>query len=285
MTQDDVLFGYRLQLFALAAERGVSRRAGLMGVHRSTYYRWKARVDRTGLELLKAAREAASADSRPALGARRAADCRVRAGASRARPEADRRSAGAPGMGRTRGRPERGLPDAGPARAEHARPSLALVAGYRAPFCAAAPRAAGAAHRQRPAGPSSSASTASRRPPPWRRGPVWQVTAIDTRGSFTWADLVVTPAAGPTVGQTCTLARRVAAELQATGSRLERVLTDNGGEFSRQAFASRLSDGVGHVDRGARKSSRMSLKAQESGLTGTPGRRHAFGSPAAGARR
>ena len=39
MTQDDVLFGYRLQLFALASERGVSEACRLMGVHRSTYYR------------------------------------------------------------------------------------------------------------------------------------------------------------------------------------------------------------------------------------------------------
>jgi hypothetical protein len=43
VTQDDVLFGYRLQLFALAAERGVSEACRLMGVHRSTYYRWKRR--------------------------------------------------------------------------------------------------------------------------------------------------------------------------------------------------------------------------------------------------
>ena len=53
MTQDDVLFGYRLQLFALAAERGVSQACRLMGVHRSTYYRWKAQVDRQGLEMLR----------------------------------------------------------------------------------------------------------------------------------------------------------------------------------------------------------------------------------------
>ena len=35
MTKDDVLFGYRLQLFALAAERGF-RGLPVMGVHRST---------------------------------------------------------------------------------------------------------------------------------------------------------------------------------------------------------------------------------------------------------
>ncbi len=53
MTQDDVLFGYRLQLFALAAERGVSQACRLMGVHRSSYYRWKHAVDRQGLEMLR----------------------------------------------------------------------------------------------------------------------------------------------------------------------------------------------------------------------------------------
>ena len=53
MTQDDVLFGYRLQLFALAGERGVSEACRLMGVHRSTYYRWKAQVERQGLEMLR----------------------------------------------------------------------------------------------------------------------------------------------------------------------------------------------------------------------------------------
>ena len=53
VTHDDVLFGYRLQLFALAGERGVSEACRLMGVHRSTYYRWKAQVDRQGLEMLR----------------------------------------------------------------------------------------------------------------------------------------------------------------------------------------------------------------------------------------
>jgi hypothetical protein len=52
VTQDDVLFGYRLQLFALAAARGVSEACRLMGVHRSTYYRWKTQVERQGLEML-----------------------------------------------------------------------------------------------------------------------------------------------------------------------------------------------------------------------------------------
>src|SRR5690349_4287036 len=52
MTKDDVLFGYRLQLFSLAAERGVPEACRLMGVHRSTYYRWKGQVEKSGLEML-----------------------------------------------------------------------------------------------------------------------------------------------------------------------------------------------------------------------------------------
>lgn len=53
MTQDDVLFGYRLRLFALAAEIGVRPACRQMGVHHSTYYRWKPMVERNGLEILR----------------------------------------------------------------------------------------------------------------------------------------------------------------------------------------------------------------------------------------
>ena len=54
MTEHDVLVGYRLRLFMLADELGnVSEACRLMGVHRSTYYVWKAKVDRHGLEMLR----------------------------------------------------------------------------------------------------------------------------------------------------------------------------------------------------------------------------------------
>ena len=46
MTKDDVLFGYRLQLFAEAARTNVSTACCTFGVHRSTYYAWKRQVDR-----------------------------------------------------------------------------------------------------------------------------------------------------------------------------------------------------------------------------------------------
>src|SRR3982751_6989781 len=54
MSEHDVLFGFRLRLFSLAAELGnVSEACRLMGVNRSMYYRLKRRVDRWGLEALR----------------------------------------------------------------------------------------------------------------------------------------------------------------------------------------------------------------------------------------
>jgi transposase len=53
MSQDDVLFGYRLQLFDLAGRIGVAASCRTFGVHRSTYYDWKRKVDRHGLEMLR----------------------------------------------------------------------------------------------------------------------------------------------------------------------------------------------------------------------------------------
>src|SRR5690349_4919493 len=244
MTQDDVLFGYRLQLFALAAERGVTQACRLMGVHRSTYYRWKHEVDRAGLETLRPRerrrpqmpnqlsvlieqRIVAFALGHPGLGPRRVA-------ARLARAEWGGLIVSPNGVYKTLLR--HGLNT----RAKR----LALVAGYRAPY-----------EPPREALPEPHID--SSRPGELvgidcffvgrlhgAQGPVWQITAIDTYSSFAWADLVVTPPAGPTIAHTSALARRVAAELQAAGWQLERVLTDNGTEFGRREFAARLPAGV-----------------------------------------
>ncbi len=48
MSKDDVLFGYRLRLFALAGEIGVRAACRAMAVHHSTYYRWAEKVERPG---------------------------------------------------------------------------------------------------------------------------------------------------------------------------------------------------------------------------------------------
>ncbi len=54
MTNDDVIHRSRLRLFALAGEVGSVRAAcRLMGVHHSTYYRWRRQLVRFGPELLR----------------------------------------------------------------------------------------------------------------------------------------------------------------------------------------------------------------------------------------
>jgi transposase-like protein len=64
VTEHDVLVGFRLRLFTLAEELGnVSAACRAMGVDRSTYYRWKDRLDRWGLEALRVKGAPAPADA------------------------------------------------------------------------------------------------------------------------------------------------------------------------------------------------------------------------------
>src|SRR2546423_14975779 len=53
MSQDDVLFGYRLQLVDLAGRVGVTAACRTFGVHRSTYYAWRRKIEREGLGALR----------------------------------------------------------------------------------------------------------------------------------------------------------------------------------------------------------------------------------------
>jgi transposase InsO family protein len=248
VTKDDVLFGYRLQLFALAAEKGnVSAACRLMGVHRSTYYACKQQVDRQGLEMLRPRERRAPrmpnqlsvmveqkivafALGHPGLGPRRIAS-------RLARSEWGGLIVSPNGVYKTLCRHEINT------RARR----LALIAGYRAVF--EPPRQAACephVHTTRP-GELVGLDCFYVGQLRGTRGPVWQVTAIDTYSSFAWADLVSCPSAAPTVKQTSKLARRVARELKAAGWRLERVLTDNGGEFARHQFDALLPAGVAHT--------------------------------------
>jgi transposase InsO family protein len=80
------------------------------------------------------------------------------------------------------------------------------------------------------------------------KGAVWQLTAIDVASSYAWAELVRCPQGNPTGAQTSKLARRVCAELAEAGWRLERVLSDNGGEFRSRDFRQALAElGVRHT--------------------------------------
>ena len=100
MTKDDVLFGYRQQLFAEAARTSVSAACRTFGVHRSTYYHWKRQVDRHGLEMLRPTRAPAAADAQRAAEDDRGADRVVLDRSSRPRPAACRLGAGQGEVGR-----------------------------------------------------------------------------------------------------------------------------------------------------------------------------------------
>ncbi|HEX2273848.1 MAG TPA: helix-turn-helix domain-containing protein [Acidimicrobiales bacterium] len=54
MSPDDALFRFRLRVFALAEELGNARAAcRAMGIHPSTYYRWRRQLLRFGPEILR----------------------------------------------------------------------------------------------------------------------------------------------------------------------------------------------------------------------------------------
>jgi transposase len=238
MTQDDVLFGYRLQLFDLADRTTVVHACRTFGVHRSTYYRWKRQVERSGLEMLRPRerrrpqmpnqfprvveeRILAFAIANPGLGPRRLAAQLERQSGLRASPN---------GIWRVLRR--HGLST----RAKR----LALVAGYRAPY--EPPRAAEPEPRVESSRPGELVGFdcffVGRLH--GTKGAVWQLTACDTYSSFGWAELVRCPSGAPDQAQASRFARRVAQDLSRMGWRLERALTDNGNEFNRPDFPATL---------------------------------------------
>src|SRR2546429_6297958 len=157
MTQDDVLFSYRLQLFELAARTTVTNACRTFGVHRSTYYRWKHAVDRQGLEMLRPRERRAALDAQPAADGPRGADHRVLAWAPRPGSQADLCPASTTRVGRAGPLSERGLEGAGAPRDQHARQApgadrrlpSSLSAARRAPARAAHRRAAPGRARRR----------------------------------------------------------------------------------------------------------------------------------------
>jgi transposase InsO family protein len=236
MTKDDVLFGYRQQLFAEAQRTSVSQACRLFGVHRSTYYRWKRQVDRHGLEMLRPRerrrpkmpnqlpkmveeRIVSFAIAHPGYGPRRVASelGREKWGGIVVSPNGVWKVLCRHGLN---------------TRAKR----LGLIAGYAAPF-------------EPPREPEPERHIDVDRPGELvgidcfyvgrlkgTQGAIWQLTAIDVRSSFAWAELVICPNDNPTAAQTSKLARRVARDLKAAGWQLERVISDNGNEFRAAAF-------------------------------------------------
>jgi len=237
MTPDDQLYRFRQRAIALAQELGSVRAAcRAMGIHHSTFYRWKKQAERFGLEMLRPRER-----RQPRL-------------PNATSPIVEQRvvafALGHPGFGPQRIAAELARPRWGGIRLSHngvwrvlrrhglntRAKRLGLVAGYAAP--------------PEPTRPQ---------PPPERhlevttpgelvqfdcfhvgrlsgtRGTVWQYTAIDVASAYTWAELHVTPR-NPSAKWTSLLARRVASELSARGWKLESVMSDNGSEFRSRAF-------------------------------------------------
>jgi transposase InsO family protein len=249
VTSDDVLYRFRLRALALAGELGNVRAAcRALGIHHSTFYRWKRLADRHGLELLRPRerrgpqmpnqtspmieqRILAFSLAYPGYGpARIAAELsRDKWGAISISPN------GVWGVLRRHGRSTRAR-------------RLALVAGYAAPPEPARPDPQPVRHIavSRPGelvqmdcfciGRLSGTT-----------GTVWQYTAIDAYSSYLWATLATSPR-NPAARHTSALAERVAAALAARGWRLQAVSTDNGSEFTSREFGATL-ERLGAVQR------------------------------------
>jgi transposase InsO family protein len=72
------------------------------------------------------------------------------------------------------------------------------------------------------------------------KGTVWQYSAIDVASAYTWATLQVTRR-NPSAVWTSALARTVAADLASRGWRLERVMSDNASEFRSATFQAAIA--------------------------------------------
>ena len=238
MTEHDVLVGFRLRLFTLAEELGnVSAACRAMGVHRSTYYRLKRRVDRWGLEALRVRerrrprmpnqigphleqRIVAFALAHPGLGPRRisAELAREKWGGIRisehgvwrvlrqGRAQHPFQAAGAgrppprPLRAQTRPSRQRSCTSTPPSPARRSSSTASMSAGCRAPR-------------------APSGNTRRSTSPPPTPGP-----SCDTSER------------NPRARHTRELLHRVARELKAAGWKLEEVTTDNGSEFRAKHF-------------------------------------------------
>lgn len=239
MTNDDRLFGYRLRLFDYAARTSVTEACRVFGVHRSTYYVWRRRIERHGLEILRP-RERRLPRMPNQLS--RLVEERIVAF-----------SLGHPGLGPRRVAAQLARPAWGGLVVSHnavykvlrrhglstRRARLALVAGYRAPYAPPSEPSREPHIDVDRAGELVGMDCFKVGRLHGTQGEVWQLTAIDVRSSFAWAELVVCKRGMPSAAQTSRLARRVAADLAAAGWRLERVLSDNGSEFKGE-FAATL---------------------------------------------
>ncbi len=241
MTNDDVLYAYRLRVLASARELGsVAAACRLHGIHRSTFYRWRNQAERFGAEILRPRerRRPQMPNAIPVLVEQRIVAFALghpgygpaHIASELARPKWGGFKVSANGVWRVLRRHGIGT------RALR----LGLLAGYAAPpEPAREPEPERHIQAARPGelvqmdcfciGRLSGTD-----------GVVWQYTAIDAASAFTWAELYVTPR-NPEARYCSALARRVAEELSAAAWQLERVTTDGGSEFRSATFIAALT--------------------------------------------
>jgi len=242
VTQDDVLYRFRLRALALAEELGNVRAAcRMLGIHHSTFYRWRKIAHRHGLELLRPRerrrpqmpnqlspmleqRVLAFCLAHPGYGPRRIASELARPKWGGLRISAN----GVWGVLRRHGLNTRAR-------------RLALVAGYAAPPELPEPR------------PQPERQIAVSAPGELvqmdcfcigrltgTKGTVWQYTAIDAYSSYLWAELHTSPR-NPVARYTSQLAERVAHDLAERGWKLRTVSSDNGSEFTSATFGGTIA--------------------------------------------
>ena len=248
MTHDDVLFGYRLRLFTLAEELGsVSGACRQMGVARSTYYVWKRKLERYGLDGLRVRER-----RRPRM-------------PNQIGPHLEHRvlafALGHPGFGPRRIAAELARPKWGGIEiSEHGiwrvlrRFNLntrskrhALIARHADPY------------ERKPCQEPKALHIDAAEPGEkvqmdcfyvgrlaGSKGVVWQYTAIDVASAYAWAFLR-SEQRNPSARRTAELCHLVAAELRAAGWKLGEVTSDNGSEFRARLFADAVeSEGAVH---------------------------------------
>lgn len=237
MTHDDVLFGFRLRLFTLADELGnVSEACRKMGVARSTYYAWKPKLERYGLEGLRVRER-----RRPRM-------------PNQIGPHLEHRilafSLGHPGFGPRRISAELAREKWGGLKiSEHGiwrvlcrfnlntrNKRLALIARHADPY-----------ERKPETEPKELHIEASKPGEKVQmdcfyvgrlsgsKGVIWQYTAIDVASAYIWAYLR-SENRNPSARHTAEMAHMVARELKEAGWKLKEVTTDNGSEFRSRLF-------------------------------------------------
>jgi transposase InsO family protein len=244
MTHDDVLFGYRLRLFTLAGELGnVAEACRQMGVSRSTYYAWKPKLERYGLDGLRVRerrRPRMPNQIGPHLEHRILAFC-----------------LGHPGFGPRRIAAELARPKWGGIRISEngvwlvlkrfnlntRNKRFALIARHADPY-----------ERRPEVKPPELHIDASRPGEKVQmdcfyvgrlagaKGVIWQYTATDVASAYTWAFLRSTHL-NPSARYTAELCHLVATELRAAGWKLAEVTSDNGSEFRSGRFGEAVERG------------------------------------------